>query len=73
MEAKKLKRWSHLYTKDGRKIGNAKVVSTHMFFPKSVGLIPIPPFRVYKIKTDFGNTAELSLHEINTLFYLTRN
>lgn len=59
-----------LYTKDGRKIGNAKIVSSKFYkFSKVKAIVS---FIGYRIKTDFGNTTILTMEEMQTLFYLTK-
>jgi PII-like signaling protein len=70
METIKLKKGMRLYTKDGRKIGNARITSSYIFDIKHP---TVTPFVVYRIKTDFGNKAELNADEIQSLFYLKRN
>jgi hypothetical protein len=56
-----------LYTRDGRHIGNATIigkVDVSAYWPNA----PI----VYKIETDYGNTAGMAEEEIRSAFYLER-
>jgi hypothetical protein len=51
-----------LFTKDGRKIGNAIVIQERLWEN-------FCDFNSYKIKTDFGNICWLTEDEIDELFY----
>jgi hypothetical protein len=59
-----LERNRMLFTKDGRKTGNALIVTRIEPEPS------FPDYR-YKIITDYGDEAILTMREICTLFYST--
>lgn len=59
-----IKDGTKLYTKDGRKIGNAAI--TEFYYHLYLNEV------VVKIKTDYGNTAILTGNELDKLFYLEK-
>ena len=52
-----------LYTKDGRKVGNAKIIDIYSDLNYET---------FYVIRTDFGNHASLRLYELKDLFYFEK-
>jgi hypothetical protein len=56
-----------LYTKDGRKIGNAIVLKEKDWWEEYAGISFV--MKVNKVKTDFGNVIWLTDIEISQLFY----
>ncbi len=55
-----------LYTKDGRRMGNAIIVRVETSMRKDYGLKTI-----YHIKTDYGNDAKMTEGEIQNEFHIS--
>ena len=52
-----------LFTKDGRKIGNAIII----------GMVDITKDMLYIIKTDYGHITNLNFEDLNEFFYFDFN
>lgn len=62
---------SQLYTRDGRHVGNAHVVSIkYVEDPTDISDVPLG-ISIFQCVTDAGNRLELTREEINSLFHIS--